>query len=90
MECCSGDNIENAVIALSDIVAGLQHARQSKGSAEQQTDNTGSPKLPDVKNLEFAYDQQSIKDTNHRATEEEFDIVRFCYDWIVGQLRAGA
>jgi len=39
MECRSGDNIENAVIALSDIVAGLQHARQSKGSAEQQTDN---------------------------------------------------
>jgi hypothetical protein len=40
MECCSGDNIENAVIALSDIVAGLQHARQSKGSAEQHTDNS--------------------------------------------------
>ena len=36
MECCSGENIENAVIALSDIVAG------SRRSNEQLIRTTGN------------------------------------------------
>jgi formylglycine-generating enzyme required for sulfatase activity len=37
MECCSSENVENAIIALSNIVSDLQHqfARQSKGSVKQ-------------------------------------------------------
>lgn len=48
--------------------------------------NTGSLKLPSLLNLESAYDQQSIKNTNHRATEDELIIVRFCYDYVERQL----
>jgi len=53
--------------------------------------NTGSPKLPTVKDMESFYDALSMRDTGHRATEDELDIVRECHKFIVGlQLRAGA
>lgn len=62
----------------------------AQGEGQSTAANTGSLKLPSLKDLESAYEQQSIKDTNHRATEDELVIVRFCHDYMVGQLQASA
>jgi hypothetical protein len=49
---------------------------------QKPSDNSVSREMPGVKTFESAYDAHSIKETGHRATEDELDIVRFCHNFI--------
>ena len=73
------------VIAEAIVLEINEHAQQNKGSAEQQTDNTGSPKLPPLEEV------QKHAQAIHGSTEGELLAVYRAYEFIVGwQLRAGA
>ncbi len=65
-------------------------ARQSKGSAEQQTDNTGSPKLPLLNDVESYI--KHIYGLNNQSSDigELLTGAQLTYDYIERQLRAGA
>ena len=61
-------------------------ARQNKGSAEQQTDNTGSPKFP-TKIMVISHIESGRFGS---LSEREADIVSESVSFICRKLRAGA
>jgi hypothetical protein len=65
---------------LTAIDAKIIRARLSE--VQKPSHKSVSREMPGVKAFESAYDAHSIKETGHRATEDELDIVRFCHNFI--------
>jgi hypothetical protein len=66
-------------MAVCDGVSSCSHAVLKSAVLAQQTNNTGSPKLPSIEELESFCHQQYISSLDGRSV----------FNWLARQLRAG-